>query len=98
MGTTTSFGTGAVSLTYPITPQSNIFTGGHMMLGNSYIEDGGVQAYLGWVRSIASNSTAHIFNTFNISASGRGSDVTGTVPFSFGSTDYIASVYTYEVA
>lgn len=85
VGTTTSFGTGVLYTSLPQTAVSAI-TGG----GTWHAVDTGVQEY-GGATKIESTTTYRMVQS-------AGGTVSGTVPFSFGSTDVLRSQVIYEPA
>lgn len=88
MGSTTTYGSGDYLFSLPVTPSSSA-----TLFGMSQILDAGVAWYGGYFpENVVSGTTS----TFRLrTASGTGSAVTPTVPFTFGNTDiiYIQGVY-----
>jgi hypothetical protein len=88
MGSTTTYGSGDYLFSLPVTP-----TAAGSLFGMSQILDAGVAWYGGYFpENVVSGTTS----TFRLrTASGTGSAVTPTVPFTFGNGDiiYIQGVY-----
>lgn len=93
LGSTTTFGSGIVRFSVPVTPENS----GKIGVGSAYIEDAGSQAYLGMVELTPSTSTIE-FSYHSTSGSGRSSYVSGSLgqPFTWGVGDYINATFTYE--
>jgi hypothetical protein len=88
-GSTTNFGTGAWYFSLPFTSAAGNTTG---MGGGHYTEDFAVAGYRGIVGLLSDNARFAWCNGVANTLIGA------TVPFTFGTNDYISGMFSYEVA
>jgi hypothetical protein len=102
LGTTTSFGTGDVLFSLPVTSSSSILSGSgyvnNPFIGQVHMVDTGTQEYGGWI--VIATSTTMKFSYNDVSASGRIQYASGgsSRPFGWGNGDIISGWFDYEAA
>jgi hypothetical protein len=87
VGSTSTFGTGTYLFSLPFTPTNAGVCG---IPGNAYVEDFAVAGY----RAQFSLSSTSLF----LVQSGGNNSISNTVPFTWGTNDYISGQFVYEVA
>ncbi len=97
LGSTTSFGTGELQFTLPVTGASTV--GNNMHIGSVYIIDVSAgQDYNAWISTIS--TTAFRIDCVNAAAPARIAVVSGSgsTPFAWATSDFIAGSGSYEAA
>lgn len=96
MGTTSSI-TGTPTLTLPVTSSSNAMTNANTLIGQAFITDSGVNAFLAAARW-RSTTTADLVVWGSASTYANVTGVSGTVPMTWGTSDEFDVCLMYEAA
>lgn len=96
-GSTTSFGSGTVSISLPVEAASFIGTAGIAHIGSAHLEDSGTVNYSDWKPSVNGQSSLTTFAIYSPSASGSNSSVNASSPFTWTTNDSLQVTGFYPV-